>query len=115
VEMSLLELIQTSLVVVFLAALVWALRVIYRHYQAENLPILFSRMLCHLGIGLKTRENLGLHHHVPTAIRLCQKCRSKAECDAWLEENGHAEPPPEFCANANYLLLLRERQLFEID
>ena len=109
-EISLLKLFQISLTLAIVIGLSWALWIVFRHYQADELPIRFSRMLNRFGIDPRANDELGLENHIPTAIRVCQKCKSEKECDAWQAINGQAKPAPEFCANASYLQLASRKQ-----
>jgi hypothetical protein len=61
-----------------------------------------------LGLSLRRIGDSELAVHLPTAARLCRKCRSKQECEAWLVAPSGRTEPPEFCVNRNYLRLARQ-------
>ena len=105
-ETTLSEILRIALAFVFLGVLAWTLKVIRRHYEIDERPIRLSLVMRRLGIGTRTAGKLQYEHHMPTAVRLCHNCKSKAECDAWLATETEAVTPPAFCPNASFLHLV---------
>ena len=103
-----MDILAIALGAAFLLLLFWGLGVVVRHYGLNDQPIRFSRMVEKLGLSLRRIGNSDLATHLPTAARLCMKCRSKGECEAWLDGEAGGTEPPEFCLNRNYLRLARQ-------
>ncbi len=92
----------------FLALLLWGLSIVARHYRLDGDAVRLPRMAERLGLSLRRIGESELATHLPTAARLCRKCRSQQACEAWLAGSAGAADPPEFCVNRNYLRLARE-------
>lgn len=103
-----MDIVAVALGVAFLLLLFWGLGVVVRHYRLNDKPVRFPRMAEKLGLSLRKIGNSELATHLPTAARLCMKCRSTGECEAWLSGETGATEPPEFCVNRNYLRLARQ-------
>lgn len=111
-ETSLSGVLQIVLVVVLIAGLAWTLSVMYRYYPTGERPIRLSRMMRRRDIGLTTTDKFQFEHYLPTAVRLCHRCKSEAKCDAWPTKKGRAAAPPAFCPNASFLQLVgRQKNL----
>lgn len=100
-----MNLLAVALGAAFLLLLFWGLGVVVRHYRVNDHPVRFPRMVEKLGLSLRRIGNSDLATHLPTAARLCMKCRSTGECEAWLAGEADAAEPPEFCVNRNFLRL----------
>jgi hypothetical protein len=102
-----MDILVVALGAAFLLLLFWGLGVVARHYRHNDQPIRFSRMVEKLGLSVRRIGNSGLATHLPTAARLCMKCPSKKECDAWLAGEAGCIEPPEFCLNRSFLRMAR--------
>jgi len=102
-----MDILAIALGVAFLLLLFWGLGVVVRHYRLNDQPVRFPRMVEKLGLSLRNVGKSDLATHLPTAARLCMKCRSTGECEAWLAGEESAGEPPEFCVNRNFLRLAR--------
>jgi hypothetical protein len=91
----------------FLLLLFWGVGVVARHYRTNGEPVRFPRMVQRLGLSMKRIGDSEIAIHLPTAARLCLKCRGKKECDEWLAEHESASEPPKFCVNSGFLRLAR--------
>ncbi len=103
-----MDIVTLGLGAAFLGLLLWGLAVVVRHFRLNAVPIRFPRMAARLGLSLRDIDESDLATHLPTAARLCRKCRSQQECEAWLSGTAGGAEPPEFCVNRHYLRLARE-------
>ncbi len=103
-----MDIVTLGLGAAFLVLLLWGLAVVVGHFRPNRVPIRLPRMAERLGLSLRRIGESELATHLPTAARLCRKCRSQQECEAWLAGTAGAADPPEFCVNRNYLRLARE-------
>lgn len=102
-----MDILAIALGIAFLLFLFWGLGVVARHYRLGDEPVWFPRMVEQLGLSIGRIGKSELAVHLPTASRLCFKCRSKNECDAWLAIGEERTDPPDFCLNRGYLRLAR--------
>lgn len=91
----------------FVLLLLWVTSEIIKHYRNAGEPVRFPKMVRRLGLSMQRIGDSEIAIHLPTAARLCLKCRDKKECDTWLAECENAAEPPKFCVNSGYLRLAR--------
>lgn len=102
-DITLHEILRLGLTLAGAGVFVWTVSVLGRHYVSGSFPVRFASMRRALGIRTDHFDKLGCDAHLPTAARLCDRCSSKTQCDAWLADRREAGAAPAFCPNAQFL------------
>ncbi len=101
-----------ALVFIFAAAFVilglWVAGVMVGHYAPGDRPVRFASMLERLGLTFEKAKITLYADHLPTAARLCMRCKSSKACDAWLACEASRAGPPDFCPNTSFVRLLQQ-------
>lgn len=111
-DLSAPEILRLLLAFVALGALLGTAWIVHRRYVAVEyrIPARLFRMMGRLGLAASDVEAPEHRVHLSTAVRLCEGCASKRDCDAWLGDRRAAAGPPAFCHNAQFLTLLGDHR-----